>query len=147
MLRLAREAQFQVGRAQPRRPRAASRCGRWAELLSQLGGVEAASCEPHSPVGTWLRTGSWAWRPLGPPSSPRRDATAREKGVGAAPRNSRRLGSAPQLPAHLFRPQAPSAWRAPKARLGRRQGCGFEKLRLLLPLRTTGASRNFSIRS
>lgn len=89
--------------------------------------------------GAW-RSGHAGYRSLGLP----RAGTPRPKGVGAAPRDSRRPGSAPQLPTPPSCPRAPSTWRAAKARSSRRQSCGFERLRLLRPLRATSASGKFS---
>lgn len=128
-----------------------SRCG--------LSSYSSCSCEelrlgvgkPHSPVGSRTRTRSRAWRPksadfcrLSRRGSPRWDATAREAGVGA---DAQDRGFPTPRPSSLLTPlvpQAPSAWRAPRASSGRRQGCGFETLRLLLPIRATSASRNLS---
>ena len=128
----------------------------WAELNLAPGALgSSCSCEelrlgvgkPHSPVGTWIRTGSGFWRSghagyrsLDLP----RAGTPRPRGVGAAPRDSRRLGSASQLPTPPSCPRAPSTWLAAKASSSRRQSCGFERLRLLRPLRATRASGKFS---
>ena len=104
-----------------------------------------------SPVGTRIWAGSRAWRPergghsnLGRRPSPRRDATAREAGVGAAPKDSSRPQPRVRTPAPCS-PLSPTlAIRSvcPKVNSCRRQGCRFETLRLLLALRAVSTSGN-----
>lgn len=114
-------------------------CG-WEELRLEVG-------NPHSPVGTWIRTGERNPGDRGTlvtaaSAFPRRDTTP--KGCGGCSRDSRRPGSAPQLPTPALplwrhrlgeqrRPAPADARAAGSRRLPQR------------PLRATSASGNFPV--
>lgn len=146
------EPQRQV-RVEPRPWHAVSGGGRLASLHSSCSWEELrlGVGETPSPVGSRIWAGSRARRPertghsnLSRRPSPRRDVTAREAGVGAAPEYSR-----PPAP-HPNSRLAPFAHRrhglvCPKANSGRRQGCRFETLLLLLALRAISSSNTLGL--
>lgn len=107
--------------------------------------------ETHSPGGTRI------WQEEGPGGQsvlitatlagiPTRTGTPDQKGrcEGCSRRLEPALSSSA---AALFCPQVPLVRGVPRAYSGRRQGCRFETLRLLPPLRSTSTRKNLSVRS